>query len=83
MNTPFEVSFTYEIEEGVSMPLRVTGRRTPWIPEVKATMGDPGAPAEGHELEDLKVFCGARLPPMLENMLLADEQFIEAVEKHI
>ena len=80
MRTPFEVRFTFEIEDDVRMPLRVTGNVTPWLPAIRPSWNEPGQPSEGRELEDMKVFCGSRLMPALEMMLLADEKFLKAVE---
>lgn len=65
------------------MPVRVIGVKMPSFSAVRRGSPDSWAPAEGGELEDLKVFSGSRLPPKIEDMLLTDESFIRAVEAAI
>lgn len=69
--------------------LRVTGFKQPEVPEVRATMGDPGSPAEGGELEDLEEWLlrrapkgqrERRLPPGMLERLDLDEAIYEALE---
>lgn len=76
----FDVSFDWEVEDGVSLPVRVFGRKNPVIAENRKGHPDTWSPAEGGELEDLQVFSGARLPRDVENRLLEDERFLETVE---
>lgn len=79
----FDVKFNYEVEEGVSLPVRVTGSRTKFYPAKTNCPNEDSRPAEGGELEDLKVFSGQRLPPALERMLLMDDEFLRRVEELI
>ncbi len=76
----FDVALTWEIEDGVFMPLRVRGVRQPSFSAVRSGHPDRWAPAEGGELEDMQVFSGARLPLALESRLFAEDAFIRAVE---
>ncbi len=84
----FDVEFLYEIADNFFLKLRVTGTVTPWLPEVKATMGDPGSPAEGREIDIENIAgVGANLPQRQQEQLKNDERFVaavgEAVEKSI
>lgn len=76
----FEIELNWEVEDDVFMPLRVLGRITPWLPAIRPSWNEPGQPGEGRELEDLKVFSGSRLDPILEASLLGDDRFMRAVE---
>ncbi len=62
------------------MPLRVIGTRTEVIPVNRR--GDPSCwtPAEGGAIDDVKIYSGARLDPIHEASLLADDRFIRAVK---
>lgn len=79
----FEVAITWEIEDDIFIPLRVTGIKQPVIPSIRRGHPDFWSPAEGGEIEDIKVYSGARLLPALEARLLADEAFIRAVDASI
>lgn len=83
MSQRFEVNLTWEIEDDVFIPLSVRGRQQARLPAIRPAWNEPGAPAEGGELEDLKVFSGARLDPRHEAKLLADDSFMMAVEAAI
>lgn len=76
----FEVSLTWEVEENVFMPIRVMGIKRPAIPAVRAGHPDNWEPAEGGELEDIKVYSGGRLTPKLEYKLITDPAFHRAIE---
>lgn len=81
MNEPFETSFLYEIEDDVWMTLTVTGTRAQMFPETKATMYDPGLPAEGGEIEiDNISGIGRDLTPEQQEDLKSDTRFLIAVE---
>lgn len=80
MSHRFEVCLTWEVEDDIFMPIRVIGRKTAQLPAIRPGWSDPGSPAEGGELEDLKVFSGGRLPPLLEADLLSQDSFMRAVE---
>ena len=81
--TQFEVALTWEIEEGVQMPIRVLGVKQPYIPANRRGHPDTWTPAEGGELEDLRVFSGGRLPGEIEAKLLNDDAFMRAVEARL
>lgn len=76
----FEVSFTWELEDGIAVPIRVTGHQQPIIPANFYGEPESWSPQEGGELEDMKVFSGNRLSRDVEDKLLGDERFIEMVE---
>lgn len=79
----FEIALTWEVEEGVLMPLRVMGVQQPYIPENRRGHPDTWMPAEGGELEDMKVYSGGRLPRHIEDRLLADDSFMRSVAEKI
>ncbi len=75
------VALSWEVEDGVELPLRVYFKRHNRIAAVKASFNEPGAPAEGGEIEDVHIYSGARLAPALENRLIADDRFMTKVEE--
>ena len=77
----FEVCLTYEVEDGVALPLRVRGSRQDFVPENRRGHPDTWTPAEGGELEDLRIISGCRLPKNVEDKLLADDDFLESVNR--
>lgn len=81
MSRQFEVAFTWEIAENVSIALRVTGTQQPFTPARLIGHPDDWAPAEGGELEDLKIISGARLPEETERRLLDDDNFRDKIEQ--
>lgn len=83
MSRELLASFVYEVEEGVELPLRVFGVKQPVVPAQKASWNDPGAPAEGGELEDLTIYSGARLEPDQEKRLLKDTHFLERLDGEV
>lgn len=83
MSGSFEVSFNWEVEDGVELPVRVFGNRTPYCPAKTNCADEDSVPAEGGELEDLQVFSGARLPREIEQKMIDDPRFLEAVEAAI
>lgn len=80
MSRRFEVALTWEVQENVSLTLRVIGSKRHRLTSIRECWNDPGSPAEGGELEDVRIFSGHRLPSHVEDRLLNDDRFLEAVE---
>lgn len=79
MSQKFEVNLTWEVEDGISIPLTVTGRREPVIPAI--TRGNPEdlAPAEGGEIYIDVIRSGGALPPDVDAALRECDRFLDAV----
>ena len=76
------VNLSWEIEEGVEVPLIVRVEVSKYYPAVYYLKnGDPGYPAEGGELEEIEISNenGTSLPQDIVDRLADDDNFRESI----
>lgn len=80
----FEVRLDWEITEQEET-LIVSGVQGRFLSEIKDGHPDQRRPAEGGELEDIEIMDkdGVLLPMKIQDALLSDASFLEAIERRI